>query len=45
MKTAIVYWSGTGNTEEMAKYLAEGVTATGGEAEIFHCSVFEPTTV
>ena len=43
MKTAIVYWSGTGNTEEMAKYLAEGVTAKGGEAEIFHCSVFEPS--
>ena len=43
MKTAIVYWSGTGNTEEMAKCLAEGVTAKGGEAEIFHCSVFEPS--
>ena len=43
MKTAIVYWSGTGNTEEMAKYLSEGVTAKGGEAEIFHCSVFEPS--
>ena len=34
MKTAIVYWSGTGNTETMANAVAEGVRAAGGEAEI-----------
>lgn len=30
MKTAVIYWSGTGNTEAMAKAVAEGagVTAT-----------------
>ena len=26
MKTAVVYWSGTGNTEAMAKTVAEGMT-------------------
>lgn len=29
-KIAIVYWSGTGNTEAMANLVAEGVTAAGG---------------
>lgn len=32
---AIVYWSGTGNTEAMATHIAEGVKAGGGEAELF----------
>ena len=27
MKTAVIYWSGTGNTEEMAKAIAEGANA------------------
>lgn len=31
-KIAIVYWSGTGNTEKMALCVAEGVKAAGGEA-------------
>ena len=29
---AIVYWSGTGNTEAMADFVAEGVEAKGGTA-------------
>ena len=29
---AIVYWSGTGNTETMANCIAEGVREAGGEA-------------
>ena len=29
---AIVYWSGTGNTEKMAFCIAEGVKEAGGEA-------------
>ena len=32
---AIVFWIGTGNTEAMANYIAEGVRAGGGEAELF----------
>lgn len=31
-KIAIVYWSGTGNTEKMAQCIAEGVGEAGGEA-------------
>ena len=27
MKTAVIYWSGTGNTEEMAKAVADGAGA------------------
>lgn len=33
-KIAIVFWSGTGNTEAMANYIAEGVRAAGGEAKL-----------
>ena len=29
MKTAVIYWSGTGNTEAMALAVAEGMTAAG----------------
>ena len=29
MKLAIVYWSGTGNTEAMANAMAEGAKAAG----------------
>ena len=33
-KIAIVFWSGTGNTEAMAGYIAEGVRSAGGEVEL-----------
>ena len=33
-KTAVVYWSGTGNTESMANAVVEGVKAAGAEAEL-----------
>ncbi len=39
-KIAIVYWSGTGNTEEMAKAIAIGVTDAGSEASILTSSEF-----
>lgn len=35
MKTAVIYWSGTGNTEAMAKAVAEGAGA-----ELFTASEF-----
>lgn len=35
MKTAVIYWSGTGNTEAMAKAIAEGA-----QAELFSVSEF-----
>ena len=34
-KIAIVYWSGTGNTEQMARFIAEGVKSAGGQAQLF----------
>ena len=34
MKIAVVYWSGTGNTEAMANAVAQGVTESGSEAEL-----------
>lgn len=33
-KVAVVYWSGTGNTEAMAKAVADGVKEKGGEAAL-----------
>ena len=34
MKIAVVYWSGTGNTEAMAAAVAQGVTESGSEADL-----------
>lgn len=39
-KVAIVYWSGTGNTEQMASCIAEGVREAGGEAELLVPTAF-----
>jgi flavodoxin short chain len=39
-KVAIVYWSGTGNTETMANCIAEGVKEAGGDAELLSPSEF-----
>ena len=33
-KTAVVYWSGTGNTETMAQAVLEGMKAAGAEAAL-----------
>ena len=39
-KVAIVYWSGTGNTEAMAELVAEGVNGANGEADLIQVSDF-----
>lgn len=39
-KTAVVYWSGTGNTQMMAEKVAEGVRAAGAEADVYNCTEF-----
>ncbi len=39
-KTAVIYWSGTGNTEAMAKEVAEGVKSKGAEVTVFEASDF-----
>ena len=36
MKIAVVYWSGTGNTEAMANAVAEGVKNSGAEADLLN---------
>ncbi|MDR1329663.1 MAG: flavodoxin [Oscillospiraceae bacterium] len=33
-KTAIIYWSGTGNTEAMAKAIESGMRSAGAEVEL-----------
>lgn len=44
-KIAVVYWSGTGNTEAMAGAVKEGVTAAGGEAELITAAAFSADRV
>ncbi len=39
-KIAVVYWSGTGNTEEMAKAVAKGAQEAGAQTELFSASEF-----
>ena len=39
-KLAVVYWSGTGNTEAMANAVAEGMTTAGAAAELFTAADF-----
>ena len=33
-KTAVIYWSGTGNTEAMANAVAEGLRSAGADAAL-----------
>ncbi len=40
MKTAVVYWSGTGNTEMMAQEVVQGMKDAGAEAEMIEVSSF-----
>lgn len=39
-KVAVVFWSGTGNTEAMAESVTAGITAAGGTAETVALSDF-----
>ena len=40
-KIAVVYWSGTGNTEAMANKVAEGAKAAGAEVEVISADDFD----
>lgn len=44
-KTAVVYWSGTGNTEVMAESLVTAINGNNNEATMFRISDFEPEQV
>ena len=39
-KIAVVYWSGTGNTEAMAHKVVEGAKAAGAEVSLFTAAEF-----
>ena len=41
-KVAVVYWSGTGNTEAMAMAVAEGAKGKGAEVAILTAAEFSP---
>ena len=41
IKVAVVYWSGTGNTEMMATAVAKGAQEKGAEVDIFEASTFD----
>lgn len=42
-KIAVVFWSGTGNTEAMAEAVAEGAKSAGAEVEVFQVDDFNAT--
>lgn len=44
-KIAVVYWSGTGNTEAMARLVEEGIAAAGGQADLLTPELFTPDLV
>ena len=44
-KIAVVYWSGTGKTERMAKAVAEGAKNAGAEVTLFETSDFSADKV
>ena len=37
-KVAVIYWSGTGNTEAMANAVSEGAKAAGAEVDLLTCA-------
>ena len=37
-KVAVIYWSGTGNTEAMANAVAQGAKDAGAEVEVLNCA-------
>lgn len=38
----IIYWSSTGNTQQMAEMLGEGIEAAGGSAEVLEVDSVQP---
>ncbi len=44
-KVAVVYWSGTGNTEAMANMVADGIKGAGAQADILGCGDFNASKI
>ncbi len=42
MKAAVIYWTGTGNTEAMAQAVKEGLVKAGAEADLLQFSDLTP---
>lgn len=40
MKAVVIYWTGTGHTEEMANEIAGGLKSAGVETDVLTCSEF-----
>ena len=40
-KVAVVFWSGTGNTEQMAEAVAEGAKSAGAEVTLANVNDFD----
>ena len=45
METAIIYWSGTGNTEAMAQAIEAGMKEAGAEVALFEVDKFDAATI
>lgn len=41
-KVAVIYWSQTGNTQQMAQAIADGVTQAGAECDLLEVSAVTP---
>jgi len=44
-KVAVVYWSGTGNTEAMAREVLAGIESGGGQGVLFTAAEFDASMV
>ena len=44
-KVAVVYWSGTGNTQEMALSVAEGAKEKGASVDLFAAADFDKNMI
>lgn len=44
-KVAVVYWSGTGNTEQMAMAVSEGIKEAGSETVVLTSAEFDESMV
>ena len=43
-KTAVIYWSGTGNTKQMAEAVLEGMKNAGAEAVLLEPAQVDAST-
>ena len=44
-KVAIVFWSGTGNTAQMAQAISDGASVAGAETKLINASEFGPNAM